>query len=84
MSLKTKANWIGSLSEYLKVGDQVDEEMADYFLNILPPAFYNGRIIQIGEPDNHIGSRATFQTIEKTSDGWFYRGTCFRGETIAR
>lgn len=34
--IKTYANWKGDLEEYLQIGDVVDEEMADYFLNVLP------------------------------------------------
>jgi hypothetical protein len=78
--LKTYANWKGDMDEYLQVGDEVDEEMADHFLNVLPPACWRSDIIQIGEPYSHVGGRATYATLRKDSGRWYYAGHCFRGE----
>ncbi len=82
--IKTYANWKGDLEDYLQIGDVVDEEMADHFLNVLPPACWTAKIIQIGEPNSHVGGKATYATLEKTSQGWVYRGNCHRGETEGR
>lgn len=41
-------NWKGDLEEYLQVGDLVDQEMVDYFINVLPPAYMSGSLIQMG------------------------------------
>lgn len=68
------------LGEFLKVGDYVDQEMADYFLGVLPPACMTGGIIQIGEPHSHVNGRATFATIRETVNGWQYCGNCYRGQ----
>jgi hypothetical protein len=86
---KTKAGWDASrldLSRYLEIGDEVDEELADYFLGVLPPAFYNNSIIQIGEPYDHVNGRPTYSTIARivgvTSAGpWKYAGHCYCGQT---
>ena len=51
MRTKTRAGWRESnldLSHYLQIGDVVDEETADYFLGVLPPACYTCNLIQIG------------------------------------
>lgn len=84
--IKTFANWNVNLDEYLKIGDLVDAEMVDYFINVLPPACMNGECIQMGEPCNHRPDsngvwRATYSTLKKTPEGWRYAGQCFRGRT---
>lgn len=79
--LKTYKDWKGNLNEYLQIGDLVDEEMVDYFIDVLPPACMNGRCIQMGEPYDHVNGRPTFATLKKTPEGWAYAGHCFRGET---
>lgn len=79
--MKTYKDWNGDLGDYLKVGDVVDQEMADYFLNVMPPACWKGNLIQIGEPYNHINGKATYATILSTTRGWEYRGHCHRGQT---
>jgi hypothetical protein len=82
--MKTLNQWHGSkldLGKFLQIGDLVDEEMADYFLGVLPPAFYSSSLIQIGEPYSHIQNRPTFATIAKTAEGWQYRGNCHLRQT---
>ena len=66
--LKTLKEWNESklnLSEYLQSGDQVDDAMAEYFLEVVPPATYNLTMIQVGEPCSHIGGRATYATLHR-------------------
>jgi hypothetical protein len=83
--VKTLEQWNGrTLEDYLNVGDQVDEEMINYFINIIPPATLNSRLLQVGEASNHIGGKATFTTFERVNNIWFYRGDCFWGETESR
>jgi hypothetical protein len=79
--MKTFSNWKGNLSEYLQIGDLVDDEMVEYFLNVLPPACWNSKVIQIGEPYSHVEGKATYSTLKNTSEGWVYAGTCHRGQT---
>jgi hypothetical protein len=79
--IKTYENWNCSLSEYLQIGDLVDEEMKNYFRDVLPPATCNYNCIQIGEPYSHVDGRATYATLKRTSEGWAYAGHCWRGQT---
>jgi hypothetical protein len=84
--IKTFANWKNGLTQYLKIGDLVDEEMVNYFIDVLPPATFNSNLIQIGEPyshekDSNGNYRATYSTLKNTCEGWEYCGNCFRGDT---
>lgn len=80
--LKRYADWEGNLGDFLQIGDLVDEEMADYFVNALPPACWTASIIQMGEAHNHVEGRATYATLKRTADGWAYAGNCYRRETV--
>jgi len=83
-AVKTYEQWSESrqdLSKFLQIGDLVDEEIAEYFINVLPPACMSGGIVQIGEPSDHVEGHATYETLKRTSDGWQYAGTCHRGQT---
>lgn len=87
MSLKTFANWDCNMSEYLQIGDEVDQEFVDYFIDVLPPACMNNKCIQIGEPysyktDANGNFKATYSTLKKENGKWYYAGHCFRSETI--
>lgn len=75
--MKTRKQWRESkkpLSEFLHVGDVVDDEMFDYFLEVLPPATWTADCLQIGEPYAHIDGRPTFSTLEKIGGQWVYMG----------
>ena len=81
--VKTLAGWHESqrdLSRYLTPGDVVDEEMAMYFLEVLPPACHTSKLIQIGEPYDFVAGAKTFSTVELTPAGWVYRGHCHLGK----
>ncbi|MEI7028437.1 hypothetical protein [Paenibacillus sp. y28] len=83
--MKKYEDWGNSyLHDFLQVNDLVDEEFVNYFLNELPPAYWTGSIIQIGEPHSHVGGRATFDTLKKTPEGWRYAGHCYIGDTEHR
>ena len=54
--MKTFRNWTAtamSLTSFLKPGDEVDQEMADYFINAVPPKTMTTDLIQLGEPHDH-------------------------------
>ena len=75
--MKTKTQWDKSkqnLSDFLQVGDVVDEEMKDYFIEVLPPACMSSRCIQIGEPFTHNAKGPMFETLIRGPDGWTYAG----------
>ena len=81
--MKTYSAWgesRQSLDHFLLIGDVVDEEMADYFINVLPPVSMSGHLIQIGEPVNDVAGRPTYATLRRDSTGqWVYAGNCHRG-----
>lgn len=76
--MKTYAGWHGSgldLSQYLSVGDLVDEELYYYVLEVLPPATMTSKVLQMGEPYSHdANGKPTFSTLIKRADGWHYEG----------
>ena len=83
IQVKTMDDWHQDgrdLGKYLQIGDAVAEDVADYFLGVLPPATQLSNLIQIGEPNDHIRGRATFATIYKTGGIWRWMGFCYRGE----
>ena len=77
--LKTYENWNCDLHEYLEVGDTVDDELAVYIRDTLPPIMF-GNVIQMGEPYEHINGKPTYLTIEEVEGEWIYRGKCYEGE----
>ncbi|QST02605.1 hypothetical protein IMZ31_18835 (plasmid) [Pontibacillus sp. ALD_SL1] len=83
--MKTLENWRGGLMEYLEVGDTVDQAMADYFVDCLPPARDTGKLIQLGEPYSFSDEgKSTYATLAKEDGEWVFKGACHVGETIAR
>lgn len=90
ITLKTIEGWQNSgchsWDEYCKPGDLVDQEVADYFLNILPPRTMRKGYFQVGEPHSHavdpvkMKNSGTYATFAKVRDGiWQYKGNCFPG-----
>lgn len=57
MELKTIDGWnksgCGDWDTYCKPGELVDEGVADYFLDILPPRTMKKGYFQVGEPHSH-------------------------------
>ena len=75
MALKTKEGWTGPLSEYLKVGDEVDGGIYDHFINVLPPVTFTRSCVQMGEAYSHDDSgRAMFYTIKNEQGKWIFKG----------
>ena len=70
----------------LSVGDYVDEEIVDDFINALPPACMRRSCAQLGEPystrvDKEGRHRNTYLTFKEVATGVYeYCGDCFRGE----
>ncbi len=64
-NIKTYADWQAPqlLSDFLRVGDIVDEEMIQYFQDVLPPIMVGG-FMQISEPcDFDEQGRNTYLTL---------------------
>ena len=81
--MKTYSAWgesRQSLDHFLVIGDVVDQEMADYFVNVLPPVSMSGLLVQIGEPVKDVAGRPTYATLRRNSARqWVYAGNCHRG-----
>ncbi len=82
---KTYEAWAGQLTDHLNLGDCVDEALYWYFLEVLPPAHWSDRIVQIGEPQDHAGpeGRARFSTLQRYGEAWYYTGYRVAGEEVA-
>ena len=79
----------GSIYDYLTKGDIVDEDIVDYFLNLLPPRTLSYGYLQVGEAYNHVYDishrlRPVYMTFAKCDGIWRYYGNCFAYETIDR
>jgi hypothetical protein len=62
-------------SQFLKIGDEVDESIFDYFLCVLPPVTWTKDCLQMGEPYNHNEQgKPQYLTLEKVGDNWTYTG----------
>lgn len=82
--MKTYQDWgeHQTLTSYLNPGDEVDQEMVNYFCGTLPPQTMTSTVIQIGEPhdhfrDRHRHLRPIFATIQRTGNNGFIRGCAF-------
>jgi hypothetical protein len=88
-AIKTLEQWNKSgqaLDDFLQIGDAVDDEMANYFVGVLPPACMTGHVVQIGEPVSDVDGRPTYATLHRAYVGmpWVYAGNCHRGQfTVA-
>lgn len=83
--MKTYKGWPDgkSLYEYLQVGDQVDEEMYNHFVNVVPPRTFSSDYVQMGEPYSISNEgKSIYATLEKVSGKWIYRGHCHVGENV--
>ena len=91
--LKTIEGWhksgCNSWDEYCKPGDMVDQGVADYFLDILPPRTMRRGYFQVGEPHNYArnpktGKQSdTYATFVRYGKGiWQYRGNCWTDFTM--
>ena len=83
--IKTLQQWNKSgqtLDGFLQIGDAVDDEMADYFVGVVPPACMTGHLVQIGEPVSNVDGRPTYATLHRAYVGmpWVYVGNCHRGK----
>ena len=87
--VKTRAGWtesgISNFMDYCSPGDEVDEALVDYFLNVVPPATHRTTFIQAGEPyssalDDTGKYQAIYSTFSKGST-WRYLGECFLNQT---
>lgn len=67
----------------LPVGCMVDEDVYDYFLNILPPLGNSWNyLLQVSEAVDQVNGLPTYNTFISTPFGkvWRYCGACWRGK----
>ena len=80
-TLFVKGNWFGDMG---RIGDLVEDEVAQDIANYVPPAYYSSSFIQCGEPISHTEKGATYMTFVRIDkDVWEYKGNCLRGKTEA-
>lgn len=78
--IKTMKDWKQSFSDDFKAGDRVDEEIYQYFLNVLPPLTNREKMLQVSEPYGwDEKGRSTYTTFTNDGISWIYRGHCIKG-----
>lgn len=81
IELKTYKDWnTNSIYDYLKIGDRVDEEMYEHFLNVMPPIVNTSHILQVSEPYDFVDGKPTYMTFVKEDYFWVYKGNCHKGK----
>ena len=90
ISTKTLDDWHNSefnyFDDFCKPGDNVSQDIIDYFINSYPPITNYENFVQGGEPydammdpeDNKFKSRYT--TFKKENGIWIYKGNCFKNK----
>lgn len=74
-------------TEIARPGEEVDDLIIGYFINVLPPRSLQSGYMQVGEPYSHREDKtgnwkATYLTFKKNIYAqWIYCGPCFKGET---
>lgn len=71
--------------DYCKPGDEVDREVYDHFLDILPPRTMKRGYFQVGEPysmkqDKDGNWKETWTTFAREGNKYYYLGNCFAGK----
>ena len=86
MKQYTVKDWENDQTFSAAIGQPVSDAVFYQFLNCVPPAYYRGGIMQVGEPAST--DRETFKhlftTFKKSGGVWFYVGTCLLGKTENR
>lgn len=86
MALKQLSQWQDSqkkfekFDDFVQVGDDVDEAMADYFFNILPPMMHGNGSFQVPEASSTVEGRNTYPTFMRSGSAWRYMGDCHYGK----
>lgn len=75
--IKTMKDWKSDFSEDFKIGDRVDNEIYEHFLNVLPPLVNKINYFQISEPyGSDEKGRSTYLTLKHDGISWIYLGHC--------
>lgn len=67
--MKTLNGWNQSehsdFDSYVKRGQEIDEEIYDYFLGVLPPIYHKNGVFQVSEPYSSFSGQETYSTFKK-------------------
>ena len=86
MKAYTMQDWEKDKTFSARPGQPVTKEVFFEMLNCVPPAYYGGGIMQVGEPisTDKETYKSLFSTFEKSGGVWVYMGTCLYGKTEHR
>ncbi len=70
--MKKYADWKGELRDFVQPGDQIDQEMFDYFLGVVYPRVMQARGFLMGEPVNTLEDGEGIYDAYDEIDGKFY------------
>lgn len=82
---RVEIEWYSLAGEdYLEPGDEVDEDLIGYFLDVLPPRTNRAGLLQVGgeistAKDVNGRWRPTYLTFKRRGGTWRYAGRCFEG-----
>lgn len=82
IEIKTMKDWKYDFSNDFNPGDRVDDEIYQYFLDVLPPLVNRRNMLQVSGAygwDSRGGN--TYTTFVHDGISWIYKGHCFRNET---
>ena len=84
--MKKHKDWRGcKFSDFVKPGDEIDEEMYYYFLGVVSPIYFNHGFL-CGEPVTHRGGEAVYSAFTYFDEKYRYIGefTVNEAKTIGR
>lgn len=88
VAMKTMEKWNESdsrtIHDYLEPGDEIDSEMYDYFLGVVPPAEVGDGYFLVGEPYDENEFGYTFDKFEQRGDKFFYVGLSLLKGIVSR
>ena len=75
-------DWKSDFSQDFKVGDRVDNEIYEHFLDVLPPLVNRYNYFQTSEASGSDGKgNSTYLTFIKDDISWIYLGDCCKNGT---
>ena len=86
--VKEMTDWTDDFSKQFHAGDLVDQEIVDYFRDVLPPRSMDLGYLQVGEPHSHVpdsegryrATYATFNIYDREQRVWSFCGYCYGDE----
>lgn len=86
MRIYTMKDWEKDGAFSAAVGQVVSNDVFNEMLNCVPPAYYGGGLMQVGEPisTDKETYKSLFSTFEKRGGVWVYVGCCLYGENKNR